>query len=59
MALGPQCELLTLQPLGVQHLALLQGARWQPLRPRLQQLLLQSHGLIVFHLLYNPEFHTF
>ena len=26
MAIGPQCELLTLQPLGVQHLALLQGA---------------------------------
>ena len=41
MAIGPQCELLKLQPLGLQHLALLQGARWQPLRPRLQHLLLQ------------------
>lgn len=41
MAIGPQCELLKLQPLGLQHLALLQGGRWQPLRPRLQHLLLQ------------------
>jgi len=41
MAIGPQCELLKLQPLGLQHLALLQGAHWQPLRPRLQELLLR------------------
>ena len=41
MATGPQCELLKLQPLGLHHLALLQAAHWQPLRPRLQQLLLR------------------
>ena len=51
MALGPQCELLTLQPLGLQHLALLQGARWQPLRPRLQQLLLQRWPQRLNHLI--------
>ena len=44
MAIGPQCELLKLQPLGLQHLALLQGGRWQPLRPRLQHLLLQRRS---------------
>ena len=51
MALGPQCELLTLQPLGLQHLALLQAARWQPLRPRLQQLLLQRWPQQLNHLI--------
>ena len=40
MAVGPQCELLKLQPLRIHHLALLQAANWQHLRPRLQQLLL-------------------
>ncbi|MEB3176173.1 MAG: hypothetical protein VKJ87_01085 [Synechococcus sp.] len=42
MAAGPQCDRLSLQRLGVQHLPLLNQPWLEPLRPLLQQLLLQQ-----------------